>query len=284
MNDDQPTFSALNMAEQLSPEQLEYITEFSDQIESLRYLSRNLTGPAPTIDQALEIVAAAPAVLKRKRRGSGEISDADRAWHAELGSEFIKREDKDGDRLPAVLSLGEILALLEASRPDKRDHLLFCVFYASGMRISEVAKLLVADLYLPELKILVRDGKGDKDRYVIIDPDTAELLTSFTAGLGPKEKVFEIGERQISRVLKGYADDLGISDRYAAMGRNFSPHSLRHTCATHLYELGMDIYMIKELLGHSSITVTREYVHIGINRLRTNYQNCHPLCKRKDDD
>lgn len=284
---DRPTFSALQFAEtELTRAQLEYITEFSDQVESLRYLSQSYKGPTPTLEQAIEIVTVAPAVLqrKRRRRGGREVSDADRAWHAELGSEIIKREEKEGDRLPAVLSHGEIDELIDVSGHEIRDHLLFRVFYSTGCRISEVAKLLVADLYLPELKVFVREGKGDKDRYVMLDPETAELLAKFVANRGPQESVFGIGERQISRVILRYAEDLGVTERYTAIGRNFSPHSLRHTCATHLYESGMDIYMIKEILGHSSISVTREYVHIGINRLRTHYQKHHPLCKAKKDE
>lgn len=291
-HDAQP-FSALQFAEQqLTSTQLEYITEFSDQVESLRYLSRTFKGPAPTLDQALEIVAAAPAALqrRRRRRGGREVSDADRQWHAELRSELVSAEDRKGERLPAVLSRDEILELLDISRPlrdnrdDQRDHLMLRTFYATGCRISEIAKFIVADLYLSELKAFVRDGKGDKDRYVLLDPTTAELLAQFVAGLAPDAKVFEVGERQISRIIQGFAEQIGIPERYTAMGRNFSPHSLRHTCATHLYESGMDIYMLKEILGHSSISVTREYIHIGINRLRNAYQDFHPLCQVKEDD
>lgn len=292
-HDDQPAFSALKFAEQeLTSEQLEYITEFSDQVESLRYLSRTYKGPAPTLDQAIAILDAAPVVLqrRRRRRGGREVSDADREWHAELRSEILSARDRKGERLPAVLSRGEIAQFIDNSRPlrdnrdDQRDHLMLRVFYATGCRISEIAKFVVADLYLPELKVFVRDGKGDKDRYVLLDPETAELLAQFVAGLSPDAKVFDIGERQISRIVKALAERIGIPERYTAMGRNFSPHSLRHTCATHLYEAGMDLYMLKEILGHSSLATTREYIHIGINRLRNAYQDFHPLCQLKKDD
>lgn len=271
-------FSALNVAESFTPQQLEHITEFSDQVESLRFISRNLAGPEPTLAQAIEIVEAAPAVLRSKRKKKRKISQTDKAWHEELGSEFHRVADREGDRVPAVLSRGEMQGFLDVTRDDPRDHLIMRVFYASGMRISEVASVLVADLYLDELKILVRDGKGDKDRYVLIDPETARLLADFTRDLPPSERIFEIGDRQISRVVEKYAEELGIIERYEAIGRRFTPHSFRHTCATHLYEAGMDIYIIKDLLGHSSISVTREYIHIGINRHRSKYVDFHPLC------
>ena len=151
------------------------------------------------------------------------------------------------------------------------------------MRISEVAGILIADLYLDELKIFVRDGKGDKDRYVLIDPETAQLLKEFTKDRPLEEGVFKIGERQIARMVEEYADKLGITERYEAIGRRFTPHSFRHTCATHLYENGMDIYIIKDLLGHASIAVTREYIHIGINRQRDDYMSFHPLCRSDEE-
>ena len=271
-----PTFSALRIAESLTPQQLEYLTEFSDGLESLRFLSRNMA-QQPTLAQALEIVEVAPTAYKKKRRRQ-KTSIIDKAWHKELASEVLTRADKNGDRLPAVLSRSEIHELLNAAKPEPRDYLILRTFYASAMRISEVAGILIADLYLDELKILVRDGKGDKDRYILIDPETAQLLKEFTAGRALKEKVFGLGERQISRIVDEYAEKVGIPERYEAIGRRFTPHSFRHTCATHLYEAGMDIYVIKDLLGHANIAVTREYIHVGIGRQRDAYKKFHPLC------
>ena len=258
-----PTFSALRIAESLTPQQLEYLTEFSDGLESLRFLSRNMA-QQPTLAQALEIVEVAPTAYKKKRRRQ-KTSIIDKAWHKELASEFLTRADKNGDRLPAVLSRSEIHELLNAAKPEPRDYLILRTFYASAMRISEVAGILIADLYLDELKIL-------------IDPETAQLLKEFTAGRALKEKVFGLGERQISRIVDEYAEKVGIPERYEAIGRRFTPHSFRHTCATHLYEAGMDIYVIKDLLGHANIAVTREYIHVGIGRQRDAYKKFHPLC------
>jgi integrase len=273
----QTSFSALKVVESLTSEQLEYITEFSDQIESLRFLSRNLSGPPPTLDEAIEIVAVAPAAL-RKRKKREKPSYADKAWHAELGSE-VTRKAKEGDRLPAVLSHNEVRMLLQAASHDQRDYLLLRLFYASAVRISEMENLLKTDLYLDELKVFIREGKGDKDRYVLIDPETARLLGEYTKDLGPQEKVFEIGKRQMARVVEKYAEKVGIIERYDAIQRNFTPHSLRHTAATHLYEAGMGLDIIGELLGHSILSVTLEYIHVGIGRRREVYQACHPLCQ-----
>lgn len=278
-----PTFSALKFTEALDPEELEYLTEFCDQVESLRFLSRNAKGPTPTLEQAIEIVDLAPKVIKRRKR-KRKKTRAEKAWMAELRSEVLGKEARKGDRLPAVLSRGAVTDLLEAARDDARDYLLLRVFYATAMRISEVAKIQVGDLYLAELKIFVREGKGDKDRYVLIDPETARLLEKVARDLGPQDKVFEVGERQIARIIQEYADVVGITERYEAIGRNFSPHSLRHTCATHLYEAGMDIYVLSTILGHTSIAMTRAYIHIGIGRELEAYKATHPLCQEKEED
>lgn len=272
-------FSTQTAVESLSSDELEYISEFSDQIESLRFLSRNfMAGPVPTLAQAIEIVDAAPAALRSKQK-SDDVVTVDEAWHDELGAEFLLQKQREGHRLPAVLSRKEVQAFLDVTRPKMRDHLIMRVFYASGIRISELEKMLIADLYLDELKIFIRDGKGDKDRYVLIDPETARLLAEFTQGRPLTETVIGIGDRQISRIVEKYAEQLGIPARYEAIGRRFTPHCFRHTYATHLYEAGLDLYVLKDLLGHDSIGVTTEYIYLGINKQRAKYQAFHPFCQ-----
>lgn len=274
-------FSALGFAESLDDDQLEYITEFSDQVESLRFISRLASGPKPTLEEALEVIAVAPDVRQLKRRRQMPL---DHEWKAELKAEIPPGEAREGERTPAVLTYREIRALLKASSAKKRDYLIIRVFYATAMRIGELENLCVADLYLDELKILVREGKGDKDRYVLMDSKTAKLLAEYTKNFRMVDKVFGIVSRQISRVVKGYAEDLGITARYDAIGRNFSPHSFRHTCATHLYQNGIDLYVLQNLLGHTSLMTTQEYIHVGISRRKADYEAAHPLCQFNEDD
>ena len=278
----QPHFSNLaqSYAEELTPQQLEYLIEFSDEIETpFRFFSQTHAPEKLSLQGALDVIRAAPAALKKKSKDHDKPSAAEKIWHEELASEFPTAEEREGRRLPAILAISEFERLLAAAQRKERDYLILRTFYATAMRISEVEALRVGDLYLPELKAFIRDGKNDTDRYVLLDPLTAELLDKFTYGRGPQDQVFEIEARQITRVVKRYAKETGIADRYTAIGRNFAPHSLRHTCATHLYEAGMDLFTLQQILGHRFLDTTRTYVHIGINRLRTSYQAFHPFCQ-----
>lgn len=85
-----------------------------------------------------------------------------------------------------------------------------------------------------------------------------------------------------NRVITDFADDTGLSARYEAQGREFTSHSLRHAFATHLYESGADLYLLKDLLGHRYLTTTRIYVHIGIAKRLKSYEACHPLALSED--
>jgi len=267
------TFSPTLFTDSLPEEHLEILSEFSEQAEAqLRLLARSIKHhKEPTARDLLNVLAEAPAALARRRRTS-----YDQEWNRELSNEVLASE-KSGSRLAAVLTVPEIHAMLEHTKDDPRDHLIIRLLYASGMRRSELTGLLVADFDPHAATLFVRAGKGDKDRYVLIDDETVRLIIDYIQALNYHNQIFDISDRTVDRAVKAAGKALGIAQRYAAMGRRFSAHSLRHTCATHLYEGGCDIYEVRELLGHSSISTTRTYVHMAVGRMRENYRKAHPL-------
>ena len=169
--------------------------------------------------------------------------------------------------------------MLEHTKDHARNHLIIRVLYATGIRNAELRNLLVADLDFSTGRLFVRAGKGDKDRYVLMDPDTLELLAEYTQGFPLEEPIFDISDATVNRAVKKAAKELGIHQRYKAIGRTFTAHSLRHACATHLYEAGMDPFQIKNLLGHHFLSTTLKYVHISLHQIAESYQAKHPLNK-----
>lgn len=165
-------------------------------------------------------------------------------------------------RLPVVLSTREIKRLLE-STPSLRDKLLLGLMYATGMRVSEVSRLRFCDLDFQRRLIRVWQGKGRKDRYVVL-PQTftallQQLATNSTSDgfLFPGEKpARHISVRTIQRAMGRAVEIAGIT-------KPATPHSLRHSFATHSFEDGCDIRNIQKLLGHANLDTTTIYVKVA---------------------
>ena len=274
-------FSPELFASGLPEDHLEVLVEFADEAKvQLRHLARSIKHhKEPTARDLLSVLTAAPEELKKKRRPKFVLGAE---WNSELGREVTAAEKK-GRRLSAVLSHLEVKLMLEETQDDLRDHLIVRVLYAAGLRRSELSGLLVADFDQNKGSLFIRSGKGDKDRYALVDPETVRLLIEFTLGRPPEERIFDISDKTVNRVIKRVAKQVGVHQRYAAMGRKFSAHSLRHTCATHLYEAGMDLFELRRFLGHSSLSTTQKYVHIGIGKVRESYKRSHPLNQEKEN-
>lgn len=217
--------------------------------------------------------------ISKKSRRSRDISPTERERFEELGKEIadIKKDNKGSRRLPAVPPREEIFHLLEVSKEHERDHLIIRLAYATGCRRSELENMRLADINHKEQSIFVRDGKGNKDRYVLMDKTTARLLEEFTYGLGLQDPIFDIEDKQINRRIKHWGKKSGLTARYEAQDRYFTSHCLRHAYATHMHEAGVDLYTLKDLLGHRFLTTTKLYVHIGVGKRLAEYENCHPL-------
>ena len=185
--------------------------------------------------------------------------------------------------LPKVLSEQEIRRLLDIPDPSTdegiRDRAIIAIFYASGLRVSEVAELTLDRIDLEEETVKVM-GKGLKERISFLDREAIERLSIYLekvrARIKTKEKTIFLTRRQegftrqgLWFMIKGYARKAGIAI-------DISPHTLRHSFATHLLANGMDIRSIQILLGHSDIQTTEIYTHVEISHLRVELERHHP--------
>jgi integrase/recombinase XerC len=199
------------------------------------------------------------------------------------------------NRLPTVLRPNEAEALVEAPPIDGadggsgdqpagravalRDRAVLELLYGSGLRVSEVAGLTVYSVDLARGRVLVM-GKGSKEREVpMSDPavvairqwlsEGRALLATGSPSLFFNRKGRPIGPRDIRALVEGYSGRL-------LPGRRVTPHTLRHSYATHLLEGGADIRAVQELLGHATVATTQRYTHVSRTRLFDAYERSHP--------
>lgn len=190
-------------------------------------------------------------------------------------------------RLPVFLEENEIDSILDL--PDKsplglRDQAVLELLYATGCRVSELAGLQLRDMDLSALFVLLH-GKGNKDRIVPIGQTCkSAFLLYFAGSRGPVMAKYRVEEHQyvfinnrggpltdrsVRRILDKYVQQL-------ALQKNVSPHTIRHTFATHLLEHGADLRAVQELLGHASLSTTQIYTHITNERVNRIYQKSFP--------
>lgn len=296
-------FSPKKFVRGLNPQQLEFLSEFYDQAETQLELlaSGTETYKAPTGKEMLQVFQAAETELMNrnllishalddiedKKKGDPKHTTAKREWYDELLHEIpqdqMRKGRREGLRLPATPTRTEIQDLLSAALQDarngERNHMIIRLFYASGIRRKELTNIIKADLYLDRNVVFIRSGKADKDRYVLIDQETSNLLRSYTHGMKNDEVLFGMSTRTINRVVERAVKDSGLKDRYDAMGRKFTVHSLRHAYATHMYEAGADIFLLKTLMGHYSLSVTKMYIYVGVGLLTERYSTTHPFAR-----
>jgi site-specific recombinase XerD len=170
-------------------------------------------------------------------------------------------------KLPLVLSQAEVLALLQATTNLKHRTLLATI-YATGLRVSEAAHLLVSDIDSGRQLIAVRQGKGKKDRFVILSPKLLELLPRYWRAYRPTPYLFQgdIPGRPINRGRINFVCQSAATA--AKLSKPVTPHVLRHSFATHLLEAGTDLRTIQLLLGDNSWRTTAIYLHVSNLALR----------------
>ncbi|MEM4598128.1 MAG: tyrosine-type recombinase/integrase [Candidatus Diapherotrites archaeon] len=180
--------------------------------------------------------------------------------------EDIKRPKK-GTKLPVVMTREEVSKIIDAAS-RKKDKLILMLLYSSGLRVSEVTKLKINDLNLAEKTAIVRGGKGNKDRIVILSDSWINDLNAYLQKRkANSEYVFSdylgrpISVDTIQRIVRKARIKAGIN-------KNVTPHSFRHTFATHLLERGENIRKIQELLGHSNLSTTQIYTKVSIEELK----------------
>lgn len=176
-------------------------------------------------------------------------------------------------KLPLVPSQAEVRALLQVTT-NLKHHTILAAIYATGLRVSEAANLLVSDIDSGRQLITVRQGKGQKDRFVILSPRLLELLRRYWKAHKPTPYLFPgyIPGRPISST--GIQDLCHKAATAAGISKPLTPHSLRHAFATHLLEAGTDLRTIQLLLGHNSLRTTAVYLHVSNLALR---QTTSPL-------
>ncbi|MBT8395789.1 MAG: tyrosine-type recombinase/integrase [Gemmatimonadetes bacterium] len=165
--------------------------------------------------------------------------------------------------LPKVLSKEEVRRFLGHLKTPKHRAIAF-VLYSGGLRVSEAARLKVTDIDSDRGQILVRQGKGRKDRYVMLSPVLLDVLREYARTERPSSWLFPAGHRK-DRHITPRAIQLEVSRaaQRAGIRKRVTPHMLRHSFATHLLESGTDLRLIQELLGHAKITTTVAYTHVA---------------------
>ena len=226
-------------------------------------------------------IAAVKALFRFLHRRA--LVDRDPA--AELASPKVRKP------LPTFLGVDAAREVVESPDDDtpsgRRDRALLEVLYGSGLRVSELAGLDLADVDLREASLRVR-GKGNKERTAPLGRAAVRAIETYLErrsalprpGAAPHASALflstrgaRIGVRQVQTLVHRYGE-LGA-------GRaDLHPHALRHTCATHMLEGGADLRAIQELLGHASLATTQRYTHVSLDQLMKVYDGAHPLAKR----
>jgi integrase/recombinase XerD len=194
-----------------------------------------------------------------------------------------------GRLLPKPISYAQVVKLLEQptrlSTPEaKRDEAMLRLLYASGMRVSELISLNVADVDA-DGDFVRCFGKGHKERIIPIARKASLVVQEYLRDARPKlvrsdaEKALFLNRRgdRLTRqgfwqILKGYAKDAGL-------GEEITPHTLRHSFATHMLSGGADLRSVQELLGHANISTTQVYTHLTSEHVKRTYEKSHPRAK-----
>lgn len=199
-------------------------------------------------------------------------------------SELLESPRKE-KHLPEVLTLDEVDALVNAvdlSKPEgHRNRAILEMLYGSGLRVSELVNLHLSDMYRQEAYMLIR-GKGSKQRLVPISPEAEKWFafwwedrSHLSIASGNEDFAFlnhygrPLTRAMIFTIIRRLAAEAGIR-------KTISPHTLRHSFATHLLQNGADLRIIQQLLGHEDITTTEIYTHIDIHDLRKAIMQYHP--------
>ncbi|WP_175891610.1 tyrosine-type recombinase/integrase [Burkholderia cepacia] len=182
----------------------------------------------------------------------------------------LKRNWSDDDfplpkkpvRLPVILSFDEVATFFDAI-PSLKQRTILMIAYAAGLRVSEVVHLKVTDIDSKRMVIRVNQGKGRKDRYVMLSPRLLEILRTYWLDAHPRDWLFpgDIPGHPISRSAVGLA--CSLARRRSGIPKPITPHSLRHAFATHLLETGTDVRRIQLLMGHRSLATTSKYLRIA---------------------
>lgn len=205
--------------------------------------------------------------------------------HVSINSKMVIPEikrPKKGKLLPTILSVQEIDRILRAIENLKHITLLYTL-YSSGMRLNEILHLRTEDIWWDRDQIMIKNGKGKKDRIVPLSQVLKSLLLKYYESYKPvywlfegQDRTLQYSERSLQNVVKKAAAKAGIF-------KKVSPHTIRHCFATHLLDGGTDVRYIQELLGHANITTTLIYTHVTNQKLNTIESPLDKLLRGRED-
>jgi integrase/recombinase XerD len=273
----------------------------SDLLQLGEYLDRIETDPlaatGPTLSEFVTELAdgeqgrkpAAPATLQRKiacLRSFYRYLRREGVLEADPTTEL--RPPRSRAKLPRVLSRDQVLNLLAQPQGNSaaalRDRALLETMYACGLRASEAISLKLGDIDF-EGGVLIARGKGSKERIVPIGSKARESLRVYLergrpkfVGIKEELHVF-VNQRGHALSRQGLYKIVQTHARSAGLDSRMSPHTLRHTFATHLLAGGCDLRSLQEMLGHADIGTTQIYTHLSADRLREVYFDAHPRAK-----
>jgi integrase/recombinase XerC len=194
------------------------------------------------------------------------------------------RSPRTQRRLPAVLPKDDVRRLIEADGENGgpaplRDRAILETLYSSGLRVSELVGLNWRDIDDEVGMVLVRSGKGNKDRMVPIGDPALDALKAWRRAM---PKAWELDGPVITNLRGGRLTTRAVENILAqrivqaGLGSSITPHGLRHCFATHLLDAGADLRSIQEMLGHASLTTTQRYTHVSVKHLKEVYRRAHP--------
>ena len=203
-------------------------------------------------------------------------------------AELIATPKKE-QRLPFHLDIDQTTSLMETTNDDEkyalRDRAILELLYSSGLRVSELTALNIGELDLSSGMVRVT-GKGGKERIVPVGSRALEALRDYldqrgdgaaSGALFLNTRGWRINRRSVARIVDAHVLKIAAFKR-------ISPHTLRHTFATHMLEGGADLRAIQELLGHASLSTTQKYTHVSIDRLMEVYDKAHPKAHTKSGE
>jgi integrase/recombinase XerD len=207
-------------------------------------------------------------------------------WLYRMG--FLDFNPCDGVLIPPVMQKRELaiptqvdMATILDAIDSRRDQVLFELMYSTGLRSAEAHGLVMTDIKLEERILLVRLGKGKKDRYVPFGIGVQQLLMVYINTDWPR-LIRRVRGEERTRLFPGLTRDAmvrhwkHIVKKTGFIGRGYTLHSIRHACASHLLENGSDVRYVQELLGHESLSTTQIYTRLSLERIKAVYRTYHP--------
>ena len=196
-------------------------------------------------------------------------------------------------RLPNIINNEEVnmmLNVIDVTKPlGERNYLIIDLLYSCGLRVSELCNLKINDIDFFSKSIIVKSGKGSKDRYLVLHDKLVDELKNYISGArnrllsGTKEednrnllinyKGTSLTPRGVRKILNAIMDKTGETYK-------ITPHMLRHSCATVLLNGGMDLRSVQEILGHSMLSTTQIYTDVAIDDVKDKYRNAHPRARK----